>query len=310
VPALTQTLATSLDLLGLVLLGGVMAGWLWLQPRRPAGRAVAALDGWLALAVALSLAGAAADLLLRTAALHEIAPAAAWPHVGDVLLGSDYGRFWILRVASLLALVLLWAIARGATRPLRMAAPLVVLAGAFAIAGTGHAGEDGGLTVLALSGVVHVTAASLWGGSVIIYGFAIAPRLRHGLVPAAWVAESATRLSALAGLALAMVLASGLYNAWMLVGTIPAMWQTDYGRILMFKLALVAVMMGIGFFNRYQAVPLIRAWAQPPQLAAEADAPLARLQTMLRIDALVVLLVILAAAVLGNTSPAAHLQAG
>lgn len=304
-----QILAATLDLLGLALLSGVTAGWLWLQ-QRPAGRTAAALERWLALALLLSLSGAAADLLVRTAALHETTLTAAWPHVGDVLLGSDYSRFWMLRVASLLALVLLWVIARGSHRPLRMALPLVVLANASAVAGTGHAGEDGILTVLALSDVVHVTAATLWGGAVLVYGFAIAPGLRHGQAPAAWVAESAVRLSALAGLALALVLASGLYNAWMLVGSVPAMWQTGYGRILTVKLAFVAVMMGIGFYNRYHAVPLIQAWARPPLLAAEADAPLGRLQTMLRIDALIVVLVIITAAVLGNVSPAAHLHEG
>jgi putative copper resistance protein D len=301
-----QTLAAILELLGLALLSGVSAGWLWLQPRRLSASRVPSLGRWLALALVLSLAGVCVDLLVRTAALQETTLAGAWPHVGEVVLRSDYGRFWLLHVSALLAMALLWAVSRGDVRPLRLAAPLAVLAAAFAIAGTGHTGEDGGLTVLAISDVVHVTAATLWGGMVLIYGFAIAPRLRHGLVPAAWVAESAVRLSALAGLALALVLASGLYNAWTLVGTIPALWQTDYGRTLAIKLTFVAVMMGIGFYNRYYTVPMIQAWARPPQLAAEADAPLGRLQTMLRIDALAVVLVIIMAALLGNTSPAAH----
>lgn len=306
-PALTQTLAAALDLLGLLLLAGVAAGWLWLQPRRPAGRAAARLGPWLGLAIALSLAGALCDLLLRAAALYETTFATAWRHAGGVLLDSDYGRFWILRVATLLLLVLLWIVSRGALRPLRMATPLAVLVSAFAIVATSHAGENGSFTVLALSDLVHVVAVGLWGGSVIIYGFAVAPRLRHGTVPAAWVAESADRLSALAGLALALVLASGLYNAWMLLGSIPALWQTDYGRILTIKLVFVALMMAIGFHNRYHLIPLIRAWARPPQLAAEADAPLGRLQTMLRIDTAAVLVVLIAAATLGNTHPAAHL---
>lgn len=307
-PALTQTLAAALDLFGLVLLTGVAAGWLWLQPRQPAGRAAARLEPWLALAIALSLAGALWDLLLRAAALYETSLAAAWRHAGGVLVDSDYGRFWILRVGTLLGLVLLWIASRGALRPLRLAMPLVVLVSVFALVATSHAGENGSFAVLGLSDLIHVTAAGLWGGSVIIYGFAVAPRLRHGAVPAAWVAESAERLSALAALALALVLASGLYNAWTLLGgNISALWQTDYGRILTIKLVFVALMMAIGFHNRYHVVPLIRAWARPPQLAAEADAPLGRLQTMLRIDTAVLLAVLIAAALLGNASPPSHL---
>lgn len=301
-----QTLAAALELLGLTLLSGVTAGWLWLQPRRLSGRRVSSLGGWLTLALLLSLAGALVDLLVRTASLQETTLMGAWPYVDDTITGSDYGRFWILHIASLLALILLWIAARGDTRPLSMAAPLAVVASAIAVAGTGHAGEDGALTMLAISDVVHVTAATLWGGMVLIYGLAIAPRLRHGLVPAAWVAESAMRLSTLAALALALVLASGLYNAWALLGTVSALWETGYGRILAIKLAFVAVMMGIGFYNRYYTVPMIRAWARPPQLAAEADAPLGRLQTMLRIDAVAVVLAVVMAAILGNTCPAAH----
>jgi putative copper export protein len=119
-------------------------------------------------------------------------------------------------------------------------------------------------------------------------------------------AESAERLSTLAALALLTVLASGIYNAWALLGSPAARFGSDYGRTLLFKLCFVAGMMAVGLHNRLRAVPRIKAWARPPLLSPAADAPLARLQRLLRLDALLFLFVLACAAVLAGRTPPAH----
>ena len=225
-----------------------------------------------------------------------------------MLSGSDYSVFWALRASAIVALAILWWLRRQRSHLAPHAAgAAVVLLIALVVSATGHAGDNGPLTLFALSNTLHVAAGCLWGGMVILYAFAIAPHMRGGRVAAAVVAESAERLSTLAALALATVLATGIYNAWMLLGDVTALWGSDYGRLLLLKLLLVALMMAVGLHNRSSAVPAIVAWAQPPQLSSAADAPLGRFQRLLQIDTLIFLLILLCAATLGNTTPASHL---
>lgn len=311
-PGAAETALVALDLFGLALLAGLAAAWLWLAPRPPQAPAgLPRLGPLFGAALAALLAGGVSDLLMRTAALADLPVRESWPLVPRVLSGSDYGAFWILRTLVIVALALLFWIWRRRlpfpALPVGIATAVAAVSIAFTASATGHAGDDGSFSVLAMSNALHVTAGCLWGGMVLIYAFGIAPHMRGGRVPPAPVAESAVRLSTLAGLALAAVLATGIYNAWMLVGSVSALWTTDYGRVLLVKLLFVAAMMAAGFYNRFFAVPAVQAWARPPQLSPAADAPLGRLQQVLRGDALVFLFILICAATLGNTTPAAHL---
>ena len=308
-PGATETAFVTLDLFGLALLAGLGAAWLWLTPRRiPHVHAAFPRLGLLfGIALAAVFIGGVFDLLMRTAALADLPLREAWRMVPRVLAGSDYGTFWILRTAVLAVLLLLWLWWRSPPAPVRSAVAVAAVLIAFTVSATGHAGEDGPFGVLAISNTLHVTAGCLWGGMVLAYAFGVAPHMRGGRVPPAPVAESAAHLSTLAGLALAVVLATGIYNAWMLVGSVQALWTTDYGRLLLLKLLFVAGMMSAGFYNRYFAVPAIQAWSRPPHLAPAADAPLGRFQKLLRADAAIFLVILVCAAALGNTTPAAHL---
>ncbi len=308
-PGIAETAFGALDLLGIALLAGIAGAGLYLiaRPLRQSGQ-FPRLDVFFAVALAALFVASGADLLWRTAALTDLPLREAWRHAPLVLSGSDYSVFWYLRVAAIAALAILWWLGRQRSPCTAHAAGAVsVLLIALTVSATGHAGENGPFTLFALSNTLHIAAGCLWGGMIIIYAFAVAPYMRGGRVAAAAVAESAQRLSTLAALALATVLATGIYNAWMLLGGIAALWSSDYGRLLLLKLLFVALMMAVGLHNRSSAVPAIRAWAQPPLLSPAADAPLARLQRLLRADTLLFLLVLLCAAALGNTTPATHL---
>lgn len=103
------------------------------------------------------------------------------------------------------------------------------------------------------------------------------------------------------------MLATGFYNAWTLVGSLPALWTSDYGRVLLLKLFFVAVMMATGFYNRFFAVPAVQAWSQLPRTSPVADAPVGHLKRVLFGDSLVFLVILICAATLGNMTPAVHL---
>jgi hypothetical protein len=56
------------------------------------------------------------------------------------------------------------------------------------------------------------------------------------------------RFSALALVAVGFVVATGVYAAWLQVGSLPGL-ETPYGRVLLLKLAAAAVAMGVGAVN-------------------------------------------------------------
>lgn len=308
-PGFTETAFVTLDLLGLALLAGLAASWVWLRPPRVREAVTAAprlgLFFWLSL-LAL-FAASVFDLLLRTATLGDVALNKAWALIPRVLAGTDYGAYWIVRVVALAMLALLWQWWNRPPYPAHAAAAAAAVLLAFFISATGHAGDEGVLSAMGVSNTLHVTATCLWGGMVLVYGLAVLPHMRGGRVPAVHVAEAATRLSTLAGLALAVVLATGLYNAWTLVGSLPALWTSDYGRVLLLKLFFVAVMMATGFYNRFFAVPAVQAWAKLPRTSPVADAPVGHLERVLFGDSLVFLVILICAATLGNMTPAVHL---
>lgn len=299
---------TALDRAALAVVVGTAATWLYLLPAGsgPGTRTRAPLP-LLSLALVLLALTGAADLLVRTAALADVGLGAAWPYLGRALTHSDYGGFWQLRAlawAALLGLTLFI----GWGGPVRAAA-CGIAAGAvtmiFTASATGHAGDGGALTLPNLINVLHVTAACLWGGSVLVYAARVLPALRRPDFPALTLALTATRLSTLAGAALAAVLATGIYNTWRQLPDWPSLWESDYGRALLLKLTAVGVMMGIGAWNRFRIVPAIEGWAGGPGPAADGD-PARRFLHVLRVDTAVFLLVLAGAALLGMQTPPGH----
>jgi putative copper resistance protein D len=304
---------TALDRAALALIIGAAASWVYLLAPQRAAPLYSAPLPLLGAALVLMMITGAGDLIARTAALADVGLTEAWPYVGRALTHSDYGTFWQVRLATWLLLIILalWLSRHRGSR----AAAWGVAAGAavitFVFSSTGHAGDGGSLTLPNLMNVLHIAGGCLWGGTVIVYAARILPRARHDGLPAPTIALTADRLSTLAGAALALVLATGVYNAWRQLPHWSALWETDYGRTLLVKLAAVAVMMAIGAFNRYRAVPAIGTWARQtavPAAGGEA-APVRRFLRLLRIDALVFLFVLAAAAVLGAQTPPAHMAA-
>ena len=103
------------------------------------------------------------------------------------------------------------------------------------------------------------------------------------------------------------LLATGIVNGWLLVGGIPALAGTDYGRLLLIKLALFVAMVVIAAFNRLRLTPrLVRA-------AGAAIAPvkgdgLRALARNSMIEATLGLAIVVIVGALGTTPPGSHVQ--
>jgi putative copper export protein len=149
------------------------------------------------------------------------------------------------------ALALVIAAGIAVTRTRRGALILLPLAGynMVPMALQGHAAHS---TVLKYSLITHVIAMSLWVGG-------LAALVTHVRRQPALLAVAAPRFSALALACYTAVAASGLISAWELLGSIPAIWGSRYGVLVMFKFAALVALGVFGWWHRRHTIRRIRA---------------------------------------------------
>jgi len=259
----------------------------------------------LFIAILTTLATASIDLLFRTAILADVAPMEAFSFIPKVLDKSDYGFLWQLRIAlwGVVFTVALWLI----KKPSQTKLPLIILIAttlsALLMSATGHAGENGVWTLANINNWLHLIGIAMWGGCVVLYALIVLPALIRDTLSEK-IASVSTTLSSIATVALALVVITGIINSWRQLQSIEALFNTPYGEILLLKLTFVAIMMGIGTFNRFILVPKI----EKQYRSSNKDLNTAhRFQRILRIDSLLFITILVAAAILGMQIPPAHM---
>src|SRR5262249_15954023 len=116
-----------------------------------------------------------------------------------------------------------------------------------------HAADWGAITVRVFADWVHVTSSAIWVGG--LFGLAATVLRAAGAWPAPVLAAVATRFSRLAGACLLFVVLTAVYNAWISIPFVSALWTTAYGGVLIAKIAVVLVIVAIGALNRFTIVP-------------------------------------------------------
>jgi putative copper resistance protein D len=176
-----------------------------------------------------------------------------------------------------------------------------------AIAWTGHAGATlGQLGNLHLAAdALHLLAAAAWiGGLVPLALLLAATRRRQAVVAASLARDAALRFSTLGIVSVAILLVTGMINAWILVGSFRALAVTEYGRLLMLKIVVFAVMLTFAAFNRFWLTPrLAVSPGNEPRLAA-----LRQLTRNSAIEIALGLVVFAIVGMLGTLHPAIHLM--
>jgi uncharacterized membrane protein len=132
--------------------------------------------------------------------------------------------------------------------------------------------------------LLHVAAAGVWIG-----GLAALLLSLRGVAGAAR-AQAARRFSTVALIALLLVAATGTVRAVVEVGTWDALFGTLYGWLVLVKVALIAILAGLGAVNRFRNVPA-------------AGRALGGLRRVGSAELLVAVLVVTAAAGLVNVAP-------
>jgi copper transport protein len=160
----------------------------------------------------------------------------------SVTLATREGHAYMARLVVLaVAAVVGDTVLRRATGP---ALPLAfTLAVAATWGATGHAATGGapGPAMVALT--LHVTAMAVWVGGL----FVVAVVLAGGNTEAI---SAVRRFSQLAMVAVGVLVATGLYQAWREVGSISALTDTAYGRLLLAKVAILLCVLGVARRSR------------------------------------------------------------
>jgi putative copper resistance protein D len=105
-------------------------------------------------------------------------------------------------------------------------------------------------------------------------------------------------LSSVATGALAVVIGSGLFNAWRGIASAANLIGSAYGTTLVVKVALVLIAFALGGFNRLQAMPRLLTALRAP--ADHSSLP-RRFVQVLRIEAVVLFAALMAAALLRSS---------
>ncbi len=109
-----------------------------------------------------------------------------------------------------------------------------------------------GLLVKA-SDLVHVVGAGVWLGGVLMLSWVLTDRYRGGVPLQA--GALAVRFSRIAGMALGAVGAAGLILTWAILDAPSELISTPWGRLLLLKVAVVAIAASIGAYNHRYVVP-------------------------------------------------------
>ena len=178
---------------------------------------------------------------------------------------TQYGRVWLARMAIALLLgLLLIAQSRRQDAPVSAAAlfggALLSVSLLVALAFAGHASAaDGSAFVLQVSSdALHLLAAGFWLGGLLPLALLLRRSQQTIAVDSYASARIATRrFSALAIASVTLLIASGGYNAWNLVGGFAPLFGTVYGHLLLLKLALLLPLLAVGAMNLLRLKPRI-----------------------------------------------------
>jgi len=148
---------------------------------------------------------------------------------------------------------------------------------------------------------LHLIAAALWLGTLaplaLLLGLAA-----DDAAAVATVRAATLRFSTLGLVSVGSLLVTGIVNTWYLAGSVAALLGTDYGRLVLVKVALFLLMVAVAAVNRL--------WLTPKLVDNQSIAAVARARRHLRrnaaIEASLGAIVIAVVAALGVLPPASH----
>ncbi|WGD56324.1 copper homeostasis membrane protein CopD [Bradyrhizobium sp. CB1650] len=251
---------------------------------------------WLGLGVAL-ISGAI-WLLLQAASMSgmPLDQAMSADVLPTVINETQFGQVTTLRAG--LAVCLAACLTYHRVTIARWLGFAAAIAFAASLAWTGHAastaGEAGYLHLAA--DALHLTATAAWIGGLASLILFLGATYQGKAVPL--IRDVVGRFSIMGMVSVLTLLVTGFINAAILVGSMHALIVTEYGRLLLLKLVLVALMLILALINRLVLTP---------RLTPFGNGALRRLTRNSTIELALGLAILAIVGVLGTMHPAIHL---
>jgi putative copper resistance protein D len=246
------------------------------------------LRGMALIAALLSVAG----LVLMTRAMSgETAFAALWPHLQMMLLETDVGLAWAVRMIALIVVLI---------RPRAWPASIAGAVALASLAWSGHGAMDEGTLRFwhFLSDILHLLAAGAWLGAMLALVL-----MARGLVDEARIRSLAFAVRRFEWVGAAIVLTlsiTGVVNYLFIVGPrLDEVLLGTYGMLLTIKVLLFAGMLVLAALNRFHLGPALQQALRDGQQVVAANA----LRRSVVVELAIALLIVALVAWLGTLSP-------
>jgi putative copper resistance protein D len=247
--------------------------------------------------VAASFALVLADglwLVYEAASMSGLALMSAIGAIPTVLERTQVGHAWCIAFGGAV-LAFATALASRGGRAGQFAFGLAAVIVAIGKASIGHAADAGPWSAAVAVQALHVLSTGVWGGVTLAGGLSVLPALDASTTRGVLI-RVAGRVSYVAGMALVVVLATGVFNAQRgLGGSLTPLSESGWGHVLTLKGALVLLAVLLGALNRSSALPRLR------RTASTTDAH--TFNNVLHLEALVMVAIFIAAAVLAHMAP-------
>jgi putative copper resistance protein D len=245
-----------------ILIGAALFRWLVLRRSgligdEPGKSGEATLAGWGIVAAIVCLQAVWGLLWYQFAAFRD--PFEPWQSELSLLVqGTLWGKVWTAQAVCALAAVaaFIWARRRPWGTASWVAAALAALACGVMPALSGHSfGAERMRATAVLLDALHMWGAGAWiGGLLMLY---VVGRRAAGSSAGSqghlqgWVRA----FSPMALVSFGILTVSGAFATWLHVGSAEALLGSVYGRILLAKLALIAGVAGLGWYNWKRVTP-------------------------------------------------------
>jgi len=274
----------------------LLAAWLERAGRSPVSPAHAA---WLraqrslraaALVLVLALAG---WLLYESASMSGEPLPDAFGVISTVLTQTHIGLAWSVAFGGSVVLLVTGLLAAGAVRDGLLWLALIVIA--LGHAALGHAADAGFASAALGMQALHLLSVSAWSGLVMAAGLAVLPALGASTARGILIRTSG-QVSNVAMFSVGFVLATGLFNAVRGTGgSLFALTASAWGHVLLIKVALVAIALAMGVYNRLAVLGPLRRTA--------STAAARRFVNVIHLEAIVMIGILVIAAVLARSIP-------
>nr|WP_315396951.1 CopD family protein [uncultured Duganella sp.] len=245
-------------------------------------------------AATLGVLGGSAALLAATATMSGLELEQASPLYWMMVSSTSFGHAGAIAVMAMAALFSI-RLAGGAGRASDIGALSALIVFVVSRAAMSHAGESGLWTMRIAIEVIHLMAAGLWTGAVLVSGCVVLGASRTASQDLRIMGHYLDSMSQGATVAVAAIAATGVYNGWHSIGAPENLGHTLYGGTLLVKVALVLTAVALGGYNKFYGLSAARL----------SGAGVTLVRAVLQVEGLVLVTVLFVAALLTAQAPPA-----